>query len=87
MVILDGEKTGLNMVLSVMDKGKGIVATTGVGYQEVLGVAALMVKQGDKNGLAEAIQYLAAGNNAAVNQNDLRLHGLDIGVRTPGNQA
>lgn len=67
MVIMEGEQTTLNTVLSVMDKGKGIVATTAVGYQEVLGVAVLMVKTGDVNGLAAAIRTLSlTGKFAAL---------------------
>ncbi len=64
IVILSGEKTTLNEVLAAMDCGKGMVATTDVGYQEVLGVASLMVKAGDVNGLAEAIRTLSLSANA-----------------------
>src|SRR3989338_2479737 len=64
MVIMEGDQTTLNTVLSVMDKGKGIVATTSVGYQEVLGVAALMVRTGDVNGLATAIKTLTLADNS-----------------------
>lgn len=64
MIILEGAQTTLNTVLSVMDNGKGVVATTSVGYQEVLGVAALMVRTGDVKGLAAAIKTLSLADNS-----------------------
>jgi glycosyltransferase involved in cell wall biosynthesis len=59
LIILDGGKTTLNTVLTAMDAGKGVVATTSAGYQEVLGVTALMVKAGDSDGLTRAIKQIS----------------------------
>ncbi|MGK2229465.1 MAG: hypothetical protein ACI9GK_003314 [Devosia sp.] len=56
------------------------------GHAEVRWQTALQVSENQDEEDRAANEWLA-GNNAAVNQNDLRLHGLDIGVRTPGNQA
>jgi glycosyltransferase involved in cell wall biosynthesis len=72
LVILSGSNNSLNTVLHTMDSGKAIAAMSDVGYEEVLGVSARVVRKGDVSGLADVIApfikdektRLAAGRKA-----------------------
>lgn len=58
LIILTGEKNSIDTVLRTMNAGKAIVATSDVGYQEVLGVSAPIAKKGDIDGMAEILSPL-----------------------------
>jgi glycosyltransferase involved in cell wall biosynthesis len=66
LVVLAGSNNTLNTVLQIMDDGKAVVATSDVGYQEVLGVSAPIAKKGDVEGLAQLISPLMKDEKARL---------------------
>ena len=66
LIILTGENTSVDTVLRTMNAGKAIVATSEVGYQEVLGVSAPIAKNGDVEGMADLLFPLIKNEGARL---------------------
>jgi len=56
MVIAAGHETALETLLYVMDSGKAVVATAQPQFEETLGVSAQFVREGDEEGLTQALR-------------------------------
>jgi glycosyltransferase involved in cell wall biosynthesis len=60
VVIVAGEETSIDTLFQIMDSRKAVVAMTGAGYEEILGVSAQYYKDGDVAGLTELLKGVVA---------------------------